>query len=238
MSFKAFTAVGMALAVVCTVPVAAFAGPQPASVYIVHGIPGRDVAATLDPLLPVDVSVNGKCLLQGLNFGDIKGPYQIPAGTYTVKVGLADTLSPCSSNAVINAPVNVKAGKTAAVVAALSPAGAPTAYPFGIDLSTVDGDKNRILVAHAAKAPSVNVVLSKGTNVVAKVTNLAPGKAFNNEVPADSYHARIKPSGSNKVVLGPIPLALPNKGSTLVFAVGSASSGSLTLLTKNIPNVF
>ena len=146
MNFKALIATAMAVTVVSTASVAAIAGPAPASVYVVHGIPGRDVAGSLDPLLPVDVSVNGICLLQGVNFGDIKGPYQIPAGTYNVKVRLADTLSPCSTKAVISASVNVKAGKTAAVVAALSASGAPTAYPFGIDLSTVNGGKNRLLV--------------------------------------------------------------------------------------------
>jgi len=53
---------------------------SPATFVVVHGIPGRDVAATLDPVLPVDVLIAGKyCLLQGFTFGSIAGPYEVPA---------------------------------------------------------------------------------------------------------------------------------------------------------------
>src|SRR5208283_5238562 len=76
----------------------AFAQSPNASVYVVHGIPGHDVSKSLDPALPVDVQVDGAiCLASGLKFGDIAGPFTIPAGTYSITISLANTLQPCSN---------------------------------------------------------------------------------------------------------------------------------------------
>ena len=74
---------------------------QNASVRVVHGIPGADVSPAIDPATPVDVQVNGAiCLLQGFTFGEISGPYTLPAGSYTVAISLANSLEPCSGDAV------------------------------------------------------------------------------------------------------------------------------------------
>jgi len=67
-----------ALAAAFLSPVSASAGTttQNATFLVVHGIPGRDVAETADPLLPVDVLVAGKyCLLSGLTYGSISGTF-------------------------------------------------------------------------------------------------------------------------------------------------------------------
>ena len=125
---------------------------------MVRGIPGRDVAPTLDPLLPVDVLINGKYfLLQGLTFGTIAGPFNVPAGTHAVAISLANPIAPCSASPVISASVTLTAGKYGAVVAAVSTAGAPTAEVYGIDETTVPAGQQRFVVAHAANAPRVSV---------------------------------------------------------------------------------
>src|ERR1035441_10903197 len=73
-----------------------------AYLYIVHCIPGRDIADNLNPGLPVDILVNGKsCLVRGLTFGNTTGPFTLSAGTYEVQISLANTLAPCTNPAVI-----------------------------------------------------------------------------------------------------------------------------------------
>ncbi len=57
-----------------------------AYLYLVHAAPGRNVSATTNPALPVDVQVNNKCVLKGVAFGDVAGPFTLPAGSYSLKV--------------------------------------------------------------------------------------------------------------------------------------------------------
>ena len=64
--------------------------------YIVHGIPSRDVAAILNPVWPVDISLSGECYVRGLAFGNTSGPLTIPAGRVEVKVSFANSPLPCS----------------------------------------------------------------------------------------------------------------------------------------------
>jgi hypothetical protein len=213
----------------------------PASFVVVHGIPGRDVAATLDPLLPVDVQIDGKyCLLQGFTFGSIAGPFDVPAGTYTVKVSLANPIDPCgnSGQAVISASVTLKAGEFGAVVAALSTAGAPAADVFGINVAAIAQGSQRLMVAHAADAPAVRVtVTSNGSGAIdARGFPLAPGDEHSVGIATNTSLSLSAQAGS--AVIGPVHVSAGNQSVVLGFAVGSAKSGSATLLTKVIPAVF
>ncbi len=74
-----------------------------AYLYIVHGIPGRDVADNLNPGLPIDVLIDGKCPVHGLTFGSTSGPLTIAAGTYDVQISTANTLAPCTNPELIKA---------------------------------------------------------------------------------------------------------------------------------------
>ena len=221
-----------------SLPCAASAAAAPASFVVVHGIPGRDVAPGLDPLLPVDVLVAGKyCLLQGFTFGSIAGPYDIPAGTYSVAISLANPLSPCSNSAVISGNVTLAAGEFGAVVAALSASGAPTADVFALNVAPIGAGKQRFMVAHAADAPEVKVkAVSLGAAPEKVAFNLAPGKEKSVQVPTKAAFSLSASAGST--VIGPIQVQLGDQGLALVFAVGSATTGSATLLSKIIPDVF
>jgi hypothetical protein len=68
--------------------------------YIVHGIPGREIADNLNPGLPIDILVSGDCLVRGLTFGNTSGPFSFSAGAYDVQISLANSLAPCT-----NAPI-------------------------------------------------------------------------------------------------------------------------------------
>jgi len=69
--------------------------------YIAHAASGRNVSATANPAMPVDVSVNSNCIEKGLSFGDINGPFTGPAGTFTFKVTMANTVNLLNANGVI-----------------------------------------------------------------------------------------------------------------------------------------
>ncbi len=61
--------------------VSAFAADN-AYLYIVHAVPGRDIADNVNPGLPIDVLINGKtCLARGLTFGNSAGPFTFTAAT-------------------------------------------------------------------------------------------------------------------------------------------------------------
>ena len=89
--FKRLTIL-LVLITTLAVPASAFAASSAdgheAMVSVIHGIPGPDG-------LPVDVSVNGACALEGFMFKEIVGPMAMPAGTYEVAISLADADNPC-----------------------------------------------------------------------------------------------------------------------------------------------
>jgi hypothetical protein len=208
-----------------------------ASFVVVHGIPGRDVAESLDPLLPVDVLVAGKyCLLQGLTYGTIAGPFDIPAGTYSVAISLANPLAPCGNAAVISANVTLGSGEYGAVVAALSTSGAPTAEVYPIDVTPVTAGMQRFITAHAADAPAVTVkAVSIGKDPEKVKFPLKPGHENSTMVPQRAEFELSAAAGGT--VLGPVIVKPGSQADILTVAVGSATTGSATLLTKIIPSV-
>src|SRR5208337_2012689 len=106
------TRVVLQLAALCLALGASAFAANNAYLYIVHGIPGRDIADNLNPGLPIDILVNGKsCLVHGLTFGSTSGPFTLAAGTYDVQISLANTLEPCTNAALITSQVTLTPGE-------------------------------------------------------------------------------------------------------------------------------
>jgi len=221
---------------------------QDASVYVVHGIPGHDLGASVDPALPVDVLVNNAvCLLKGLRFGEVAGPFTIPAGAYDFKISLANTLTPCSNTAVIDASgVSLAADENASVVAYLTAASEPTAGKFDNDLSPTPSGQARLILHHTAAAGAVDITLwrpygpSPRTLKLTGVTNGAQADAYATLVSGlgssePSY--AIYPSGSRSGVFGPESLDLDPQSAYLLYAVGSPRTGTFTVIKKEIRSV-
>jgi hypothetical protein len=211
----------------------------PASFLVVHGIPGRNVSPTADPALPVDVLVGGKiCLLKGFTFGSIAGPFDVPAGTYSVAISLANPLSPCSNAPVISGNISLTAGAFGAIVAAISTAGAPSGELYPIDVSAVGAGKQRFVTIHAADAPAVGVtaVASSPSGFETLRFPLDPGKV-NESVAFDRPEFDISASAPGAFIN--LAHVTPSDQSVIVtFAVGSAKTNSVVLLTKLLPSVF
>ncbi len=230
----------LSLIAVLALSTAAFA-PAPfqlddATVYVIHGINGADLGA--DSALPVDVSVNGACVLTGFEFKDIAGPLTLPAGEYDIQVRLAAD-DPCTGPLAIDVmglPLN--AGENTTIIAHLDAAGAPTASKFNNDVSAPSANRNgRLAVHHTAAAPSVDVTLEYGKSdlqLIATIEDLANGEqAGPFELRGGMYVATIFPAGGDDAVLGPATLGLKPRRLTNVFAVGSLENG-LDIIVQRI----
>jgi hypothetical protein len=218
-----------------------FAFPAPAradgdaAVYVIHGIPGQDLG--LDPALPVDVLVNDAlCALSDFRFGQTAGLLALPAGTYNIKISLANAADPCSNGAVIDADVPFAAGENATVIAHLTAGGAPTASKFVNDVSALNPGTGRVIVRHTAAAPMVDIKIEfsrKFNPLVTMIEGLSnPEQAGPLAVRPGLYDVTIFPAGSDQPVAGPVRIGVKPFTAYAYYAVGSLDTGSFTLLAQ------
>lgn len=206
--------------------------------YLVHGIPGRDVGATFNPGLPVDVSIGGECLLHGFTFGSTGGPLTLAGATYDVQVSLANTLAPCTNSAVITSQATVTGGANTTIVGAIS-GGEPALQAFADDLAPVATGSVRFTFVNSADAPALQATLTqlgvakpKKFEVTAKA-----GAEGAITVPAGSYEVQVVASGST-TVLASEELGLANQAAIFSYAVGVAANNTVGLINRTIRDVF
>jgi hypothetical protein len=212
--------------------------------YVVHGIPGDDFDPNLnlDPALPVDVYVSGlECAIPGFEFGDRVGPLEIAAGNYDITISLADEENPCEGEAVISLTgVVLPPGVNATVIAHRTADGSPvtgdvsglgiTATIFPNDFTPTDRGKARIVAHHTAKAPSVDVVVSRDYYDPTAPSVTVPG--FTNptgegDPPLSQIIAQFRPGewdvaleAGGDTVFGPDTIRLRPYTATYIYAVG------------------
>lgn len=208
-----------------------------AKVYVIHGIPGKDLGA--DNALPVDVLVNNSiCLLKGFTFMQVAGPVSLKPGTYNIQISLANADKPCSNAAVITADVPFAAGENATVIAHLTEAGAPTASKYTNDVSPIPGKLARVTVRHDAAAPAVDIgitVMLGDLTFSTKVPGLSnPNQAGPVNLTAGAYNVTLYAAGTDTAVFGPTPLSLKNNSNTFIYAVGSLSNSTFTYIVQSI----
>jgi hypothetical protein len=213
---------------------AANADGHESMVYVVHGIPGEDLG--LDPALPVDVSVNGACALEGFAFGDIVGPIALPADMYDIAISPANEDEPCGSDPVIEASVELMGGVNYSIVAYLDDDGSPTAGLFENDLTPTGRGKARLIVQHTANAPTVDLSVRRDgpESPGLDIYDFMNGDQAAAEVRPGEWYVSIAPAGSGMPVFGPVAVELSPYSAYLVYAVGSVDTGSFTLLLERI----
>jgi|CZKY01.1.fsa_nt_gi hypothetical protein len=210
-----------------------------AYLYIVHGIPGRDIADNLNPGLPVDILVNGKsCLVRGLTFGNTTGPFTLSAGTYEVQISLANTLAPCTNPAVIDSQVTLASGASVSAVAAIS-GGQPTLLDFTDNFSPVAPGKARFVFAQSADAPALQATL---TQLFVKhpksfILTANPGEQDTASVPAGTYLVQVVAVGGT-TVLASEQVFVADQSATFTYAAGEAANNSVGLINRTIRDVF
>jgi hypothetical protein len=209
-----------------------------ATVRVVHGIPGIDARAlvpTADPDLPVDVYVNDAiCLLSGFTFGEVAGPFTIPADMYNIKISLANTLAPCSNDAVIDVDVDVPEDSVS-IVAHLTTEGLPSAAVFTNDLSNPSAGMSRLIAHHAANAPVVDLIIRGnfpgGRPVI--VEDVANGAQAAAELGSTAATVGVAPAGSPRAIFVR-QLLLKPAVTYLAYAVGSLANETFTIIVQPI----
>lgn len=212
----------------------AAAAASASNTYVVHGIPGADLAAPPD--LPVDIAVNGDCALPGVTFGEVAGPIDLPAGPKQIAVYLAGGGAPCSGPLAITARIDVSVAETAIIIAHLNQTGAPTVSGFTANAGATDPQSGRVAVVHTAQAPAVDLSVSPTgrDHPVAEIEDLKPGEAsFPAELPARMYDVAVSAAGGTTPV-AVIPFTVDPDISYTVFAVGSLASGTFTVIPVDI----
>ncbi len=219
--------------------------------YVLHGIDGDDFG--LDPALPVDVRVSGLgCALPNFTFGDRSiGPLTVPAGDYDISVYLKDGIEDCGGTEVIDLDgVTLPDGANATVIAHRTFDGSPgagdllelgvTATIFANDFSPTERGKSRVVVQHAAFAPTVDVVVSRDYDDPNAPSVTVPG--FTNPTAGDEallsqINAQFRPGNWDVVlevgdapVFGPTRLRLTPFTTTYIYAVGDFAGGTFQYL--------
>ena len=205
------------------------AAPANATVYVLHGINGTDL--NLPATADVDVSVNGACTLQGFQFKDLAGPLSLPPGDYAIAISLANTTTPCSNAAVINANVPVASGINATIVAHLAQGGAPTASVFANDFTPASP---QVFARHAADFSGVDVAVDVGTPSEVSFTNLLNGAEAGGGLGATgTYRITIAPTGTNTYVFDQ-NLQLAVGTYYAAYAVGTPANNTFEVVLQAI----
>jgi len=190
-----------------------------ASLSVLHGVPDT----------PVDVWVDGELTLDDFQPGDLAGPLDLPAGSYSVAITAPDAAD--ASEPVIG-PVDLRleGGTSYTAVAHLDAAGAPTATLFTNSTEPTAAGAGRLTVRHVAAAPAVDV-LAGGEAVVTSLEN--PKEAVL-DLPAGTVSASVAAAGTTEPVLGPADVTVAEGVNTIAYAWGSLEDGTLALATQTV----
>jgi hypothetical protein len=240
---SAYSRIALQLTALClvfsAVSFAAEAAPADASLYVIHGVPGRDIAADVNPGLPVDFLLNDEvCFIHGLTFDGTTGPATLPAGSYDLKVSPANTLAPCTNSPEAETTVKLSAGGTATVALALSN-GTPTLLTFADNLTTVPAGEGRVTIANAADAGVLQVTLTQPMVKNPKTVKftVAPGSETTVGLPMGFYSLSATARGSTTpLVTGGV--AADSQAVELVYIAGATTNSSMALITRQIRDVF
>jgi hypothetical protein len=201
---------------------------QAAEIYVVHGINGEDLGASR--ALPVDVAVNGGCLLQDVELGAITDAIEVDAGSYDIDIFLATAGAGCSGPLAVTETIDVQLTESASVVAHLTEQGTPTLTKFVNDLQALPPwFSTRLIVRHAAAAPPVDVISRQGLRAVV-VPDIRNGEQRSAEVGAGHRRLIVQPFRQNRI--GPIPTDLEPGTATVVYAIGSLKNGTFEPLVQ------
>jgi len=213
----AFAALG--LSAVGLAPTASASTDDGAVLSVMHGVPDT----------PVDVWVDDELTVDDFEPGDMAGPLDLPAGTYSVAITAPDAED--TSEPVIG-PVDLEleAGGNYTAVAHLDADGGPTATLFTNDTSATAAGEGRLTVRHVAAAPAVDV-LAGGEAVISGLEN--PDEEVL-DLPAGTVSAAVAAAGTTEPVLGPTDVEVADGVNTIAYAWGSLDDGTLALATQTV----
>jgi hypothetical protein len=170
-----------------------------------------------------------------LAFGLIGGPLTLAAGSYDVKVSVADSLAPCTDTPLVDSTIKIDAEKDYSAVLALSSNGTPALLTFTNNFASVAANMGRVLFAQAADAPAVQVILQNTTTLKLYTYTVQPGALLDVTLPADTYTVEVN-QGTTTLVPS-TTVVLSSQSAALLYAIGEASNNTVSLVTKTIKDV-
>ena len=209
---------GALVALAGTAPATA-APTDAAMLSVLHGVPD----------LTVDVYVNDELTLDDFTPGELAGPLELPAGTYSVAITAADAAD-ASSPAIGPVDLTLEAGQNYTAAAHLTEAGEPTATLFTNDTAQPAAGQGRLTVRHVAAAPVVDV-LAAGAPVITALANPAEAKL---DLPAGTVSASVAATGTTDPVIGPADVEVAEGANTIVYAWGSLDDANLALAVQTV----
>lgn len=210
---------------------------RPATVFIVHGVPGEHDT-------PIDLLVRGPFGLQGclprLTFSQIVGPFWVPPADYTVAISRHTPGQPCSGPPLFGPrPLSLEHGEDTALALYLTVDGQPTLGKFDVNLRPGGPDRARVNVFHLAAAPEIDILVSRGPfdrcTPFLTIPEVGNGDFGSVSLRPGDYNIMITPAGEPAPIVGPVEVTLRPDVAYLVFAVGSRATESLTLLRTHTP---
>jgi len=208
--------------------------------YIAHAASGRNVSPTANPEYPIDVSANGTCIAAGLSFGEIRGPFTIPAATVAFSISKANSEAPCSEPAVFNSNTPMAAAVTYVGVINLTSSNNIFGQLYPADLSPMAVGETRALVINATEQSlSATVTTNPTTDGSGGQFNVQPGVLGEATPPHGMNFTSVYLGGTNTLEAGPVSIETLSRNVYIYIFAGSATNGSVQLLgPKVIRGVF
>ena len=189
------------------------AAPGVAWVSVIQAVPGAEV----------DVSIDGRSVVDGATVGDVLGPFELAPGKHEVEFSGTDGLD-------VSSTLKVKGGAITDVVLHL-PAevdGDPVVHSYDAPTSSIGPDKARVVLAHTATVAPADVEV----NGEIVFTNIANGEFAEADVPAGMLEVALLPSGTrSNPILGPLDVTFGARTLSMIYAYGNPRDGSMNVIS-------
>jgi hypothetical protein len=199
--------------------------------YLAHAAPGRDISSTTNPDLPIDVSVEGTCMAQGLRFGEIRGPFTLPAATVAFRISKASSVNPCSEPSLFTANAPMAAGTVYVGAISLNASKNVVGQLYPANLSPIPDNHARILVVNTTPQNlSAAITRDPRTDGTGGQVSFAPNTIKLADPPLGFQYTTTYFTGTKTVVAGPMAIDIEKRNAYIFVFAGSGANGTVQLL--------
>jgi hypothetical protein len=202
-----------------------------AYLYIAHAAGGRNVSSTSNPGFPLDLSIAGVCVARSVVYGDVLGPYLVPAGLLTIKVSPASISSPCGNAAIFTSNGNFGPFSYLGALT-FDASNALRLDAAFVDLSAIPAGSGRIMFLNSsAQDLAAILTISGGSSTTVTVH---AGLAVANNAPAGLYTGTVTAPGSSLIQAGPALIPVSSRNLYLYVLAGSTAKQAVQLFGPKI----
>jgi len=179
------------------------------------------------PKTSVDVYVNGTEIVQDFRFKGVVGPLPLLPGSYHLAIRLHG--SKPGSKPLLSETGYLVAVENVTIVVDLTPADVPALTNFTNPDPTLAKGRGELIVRNVAADPGLNVY-AFGLRIFRHLTGPSGGRI---RLPAEWVKLRMTLVGSPTTVIGPVWSHVRSQAVTIVYAVGSAATDTLSSVQQS-----